>query len=185
MNQLEGERVYPYKFYCWIEGDNPGWKRFSGHDELEYRIDQEITKCAIPLPVMFYLNGSDILSDNRPGIHDFMGNVTVNSAIKIPLRDSINHSEGYVRLKKDTQSTLIFKPGIYNFIFAYLFLPTTSLTSSCKDSSYFMDFPFYPKEGVMLNLSGYLLINTHCPYIIEISLPFSSSNISPEYTYTK
>lgn len=147
MNQPEDERVYPYKFYYWIEGDKPGWERFIGHDELEYRIDQEITKWAIPLPVMFYLNGSDILSDNRPGIHNFMGNVTANSVKEIPLRDSINHSEGHVKLKEGTLSTIIFKPGIYNIIFAYLFIPNNSLVSSCRDSSYFMDFPFYPREG--------------------------------------
>lgn len=147
MSQPVEERVYPYKFYYWVEGDTPGWERFIGHDELEYRIEQEITKWAIPQPVMFYLNGTDILSENRPGILNFMENVNENSDKEILLVDSINHSNGAVKLKEGTQSTIIFEPGIYNIVFAYLFIPTTPSAINCNDSSYFMDFPFYPDDG--------------------------------------
>jgi len=147
MNQPEDERVYPYKFYYWIEGEKPGWERFIGHDELEYRIDREITKWSLPQPVMFYLNGSEILSENRPGALNFMGGVTQGLTKEVPLVDGFNHSGGTVKIKEGTQSTIILEPGIYNIIFAYLFIPTTPTSIDCNDSSYFMDFPFYAKDG--------------------------------------
>lgn len=147
MNQPEEERVYPYKFYYWIEGNNPGWERFVGHDEIEYWMDLEIAKWSMPQPVMFYLNGTDILSDNRPGIHNFMADVPANSDKAVLLKDSINHSNNAVRLKSGTQNTIILEPGIYNIIFTYLFIPTTPGGINCNVSSYFMDFPFYPKDG--------------------------------------
>ncbi len=145
INLPEEERVYPNIFYYWVEGNNPGWERFIGHDELEYRIEQEITRWSMPLPVMFNLNGSDMLSSNRPGILNFMSDANAGSAKKLPLVETFNHSEGNVSLKD--QDTIIFKPGIYNIVFAYLFIPTTPSAVTCNVSSYFMDFPFYPDDG--------------------------------------
>lgn len=147
MSQDRDERVYPYRIYYWIEGDNPGWERFIGHDELEYKLDREITNLAIPRLAMFYLDGKDMLSDNRPGAQNFMSGVSQNSSKYVPLMDSINHLQGKVQLKEGTDNTIVFEPGIYNIIFTYLFIPTTFSNITCNVSSYFMDFPFYPGDG--------------------------------------
>lgn len=145
-NLPEEERVYPNKFYYWVQGDTPHWERFVGHDEVEYWINQEIAAWSMPQPVMFYLNGTDILEANRPGIRNFMAGVSANSDKPLPLKDSINHSDGAVELKSGTQSTIVLEPGIYNIIFAYQFIPTIT-TTTCNVSCYFMDFPFYHREG--------------------------------------
>ena len=152
MEQPAEERVYPYRIYYWIEGNNPGWERFIGHDELEYKIQREIDKLAIPLPTMLYLNGSDILSDNRPGVFNFMAGIGKGYSRDVPLMDSINHSGGAVKLKDGSTSTIILAPGIYNIVFAYLFIPTTSAGIDCNISSYFMEFPFSPDGGGDLKL---------------------------------
>jgi len=150
MSQDADERVYPYRFYYRVEGSRPGWERFIGHDELEYKLDREISKLSIPRPTLLYLDGTDMLSNDRPGIRNFMDGITPNSTRDIPLMDSINHSGGSVKLKEGTTSTIILEPGIYNIIFAYLFIPTISTGINCNVSSYFMDFPFYPEDGSSL-----------------------------------
>ncbi|MCC8147274.1 MAG: hypothetical protein LIO93_12755 [Bacteroidales bacterium] len=148
--QPEEERVYPYGFYYWVEGERPGWERFIVQDELEYKIDQEVSRLSIPRPTMFYLDGKDMLSDNRPGARNFMKDVQAYSSRDLPLMDSINHSGGAIKLKDGTANTLILDPGIYNIVFAYLFIPTTPAGINCNVSSYFMDFPFYPRDGAGL-----------------------------------
>ena len=147
MSQPAEERVYPYRLYYWIGGDTPGWERFIGQDELEYKIDRDILTVSIPRPTMFYADGEDILSDNRPGIRNFMSGVYQNTSKDIPLMDSINYSGGKIKLKENTANTLIFEPGIHNITFAYLFIPTTPNNITCNISSYYMDFPFYPRDG--------------------------------------
>lgn len=146
MNQPEDERVYPYKFYYWVESGTPRWESLIGHDELDYWVEQEIIEWAMPQPVLFHLNGKDKLADNRLGILNFMSGVSANSSKELLLTDSVNHSGGSVQLKAGTQSTIILEPGIYNIIFAYLFIPTPASTTSCNHSSYFMEFPFYPRD---------------------------------------
>lgn len=146
MNQHPDDRVYPYRFYYRVEDTRPRWERFIGHDELEYKIDREISKLDIPRPTMFYLNGTDMLSDNRPGCRNFMSGVLKNNSKIIPLMDSINYSNGAIELEEET-STIIFEPGYYNIVFAYLFIPTTPTYIDCNISSYFMEFPFYPSDG--------------------------------------
>jgi len=147
MSQPEEERVYPYKFYYWVQSDIPHWERFIGHDEIEYWIDREMDAWSMPQPVMFYLNGSDMLSANRPGINNFMQGVAANSDKALILKDSINHSDGAVKIKSGTPGTVILEPGIYNIIFSYLFIPTTPSLINCNVSCYFMDFPFYSRDG--------------------------------------
>ena len=147
LNQDADERVYPYRFYYRVGGDNPRWERFIGQDELEYKLDREISKLAIPRPAMFYLDGKDILSNNRPGVLNFMSNISANSAKNIPLMDSINHTGGSVQLQGGKGSTIIFEPGILYIVFSYLFIPTAPINITCNVSSYFMDFPFYHKPN--------------------------------------
>ncbi|MDR2954278.1 MAG: hypothetical protein LBV43_04280 [Prevotella sp.] len=140
------ERVYPYRLYYWVGGDQPGWERFIGHDELQYKLEEAIASLSIPLPTMLYMNGEDMLSDNRPGVLNFMSGVAQGFSKEIPLMDSINHSGGNVKLKDGTAGTIILEPCIYNIVFAYLFIPTTTGSINCNLSSYFMDFPFHPNE---------------------------------------
>ncbi len=148
-NQPVDERVYPYRFYYWVDEGvlGPRWERFIGHDELEYKVDREIGRLAIPRPTLLYLNGSDMLTGTRPGARDFMRDIPFGSTKDIPLKDSINHSGGTVWLKENSTNTIVFEPGIYSIVFAYLFIPTDSNYVTCNVSSYFMEFPFYPKDG--------------------------------------
>ncbi len=147
MSQPEEERVYPYIFYYWVEDPTPRWERFIGHDELEYWVEEEIKKWAMPLPAMFYMNGRDLLETNRYGGKDFMYGVSSGSSKPIPLTNNFNRSDGNVTLKPGTESTIILEPGIYNIIFAYLFISPNTYESPCNISSYFMDFPFYANDG--------------------------------------
>lgn len=134
MTQDADERVYPYRLYYWVEEGRPRWERFIGQDELEYKLDREINKLSIPRPTMFYLDGEDMLSNNRPGALNFMSGISENQTKDIPLMDSINHSGGTIKLKDGTTNTIVFQPGIYNIIFAYLFIPTTYNNITCNIS---------------------------------------------------
>lgn len=155
MTQDADERVYPYRLYYWVEEGRPRWERFIGQDELEYKLDREINKLSIPRPTMFYLDGEDMLSNNRPGALNFMSGISENQTKDIPLMDSINHSGGTIKLKDGTANTIVFQPGIYSIVFAYLFIPTTSSSINCNISSYFMDFPFYSGDDPLKYIRVY------------------------------
>ena len=137
--------VYKDKFYYWTGEE---WDLFIGQDKLETTIEGYLKSIKVPRPAIFYLNGQDIISDQRPGIVNPLENVGINQSFDLPLKDSINHSDGNVQLKEGSDNILVFQPGVYNIVFAYVFVPiNTGSSSSCKISSYFMDFPIYSQVG--------------------------------------
>jgi len=143
-------KVKAGKFYYWLATE---WIEIADQKRLDILINEELDKLGIPRIAFFNLDGKDVISGSgsniRYGINDFMKDIVIGGSKDVPLTQIANHTDEAISFSTRvvsgvTQYLITFKPGIYNILFSYEFLPmagATSTTPDCNNSSYFMDFP--------------------------------------------
>lgn len=142
------------RFYYW-SGEQ--WIEFIQDSELYDSINETLEELGIPKSAVFHLDGKQIIDTQTPdmkGVIDLQKGLYIGESASVPLRETINETNGYVtlmtndNLEEESFSLIKFKPGTYSILFAYQFipadkaqLPEASTPDPCTISSFFMDFP--------------------------------------------
>jgi len=135
------DKVIGGRFYYWSKGESK-WVDFVGQTEVDIYVKEEITKIGIPRPAIFTVNGTESilpLYGGGMGIHNFLSGFETGTSRKLPLKETLNYTEGNVKLDP-VNSLLTFKPGVYSITFSYEIAAAPG-NDICNNSSYFMDFP--------------------------------------------
>lgn len=135
------DKVIGDRFYYWSMGDDE-WVDFVGQTEIDIYVKEELSKVGIPRPAIFTVNGAEPilpLYGGGEGIHDFLFDFETGTSRNLPLKETLNYTEGNVKLDV-ANSQLTFKPGVYSITFSYEIAAAPG-NAICNNSSYFMDFP--------------------------------------------
>lgn len=138
----EEDSVKADMYYYWSKQAGE-WVDFMGQLQLEKTINETITKWSVPQAAFFLLDGKDTYN-GYTGVINLLKGVKMGDAKNIPLKESINYTEGKVSLKYDGagNNSIVFESGVYYIAFAYEVVPYMFIPySNYKNSSYFMDFP--------------------------------------------
>jgi len=167
------ERVRANRFYSW-SGEE--WVELIGYPRLHENIEIAFSALGVPRSALFVLNGDfRIMPTNYPnmrGVLDLLKGISANDAAYLPLVEQINLTNGNVTMTNvNGQTTIKFKPGVYEIKFVYEFVPASTAgggiqppPQSCTLSSYFMDFPLnrIEADGTIRTLYGRVYSNcTH------------------------
>ena len=167
----EDKQVVAGKFYYWSKKLNK-WLEIIDQDELENKIEAELSKLGIPRPAIFRVNGKDNIPVSRAGngINNILYNIQHGNQIPVPFVTEVNKMPEYVTFETiGGKATLVFKPGVYSITFSFNFLAISG-APNCTNSSYFMEFPIDPSAG-----DDRARIHTNVPHVGGINGHHSGS----------
>lgn len=153
----EKDKLEGNKFYYWKSGR---WVQFVEDSDIHEIVSDTINKLGIQRHAIFSLNGNEALANSELGIKNFVQGINIGSGRTLPLIETVNHTDGNVTLLKvtDNHYRIKFKKGTYSIMFVYGFYGNSSASSSCRKSSYFVDFPI--ENGV----DNRARIHSNCPH---------------------
>lgn len=166
------ERVRANRFYIW-SGEE--WVELIGHPRLYENIEIAFSALGVPRPSLFVLNGDfrvmPTYYPNMRGVLDLLKGVSAGNSAYLPLVEQINHTNGNVSMTNiNGQTTIRFKPGVYEIKFVYEFVPANTAEGiqpppeSCTLSSYFMDFPINRIEADGTISALYGRVHSNCTH---------------------
>lgn len=167
------DRVRANNYYIWSGGE---WVQLVGNSKLEENIEIAFSNLGVPRPALFTLNGNTRLMPqsypNMRGVVDLLKDIPVGNSAYLPMAERTNFTNGTVSMRNTNgQTTIIFKPGVYEIKFVYEFVPAGTAESgqglppnTCNLSSYYMDLPLHRVEsdGSISNL--YSRIHSNCSH---------------------
>lgn len=171
----EDDRVKKDKFYYWADNQ---WQEVAGLQMAHTTINSILAQKEMVRTAIFVLDGETRVYNNQfpemLGVLDLFKNYPVNTPKNIPLREVVNFTNENVFFKRtpnSNESTITLKPGIYQFVFVYEFLPANTVSGgsytppSCSISPYFMDFPSGSKDSY--GAPVLVRMNSNCTHLGE------------------
>lgn len=171
----EENKVKKDKFYYWADNR---WQEIAGIQTVYTILSSTLIQQEMARPAIFSLDGKTRVYNNQfsemLGVLDLFKNYPVNTPQNIPLREVVNFTNEHVIFKRTAnsdESTIILKPGMYQFVFVYEFLPANTVSGgnyippACSLSPYFMDFPSGSKDSYGRPIL--IRMNSNCTHIGE------------------
>ncbi|WP_062177407.1 hypothetical protein [Dysgonomonas macrotermitis] len=161
-NTSKTDSVKANRYYYWAEQTGE-WLDFLGQEELRKTINEVLTKIGVPQSVIYPLRARDKItvgSKEYTGMKDLLAGIEMGSAKNVLLDEGLNYTNGKVKLDYDSTKIpavcrVVFEPGVYYIAFSYEVIPYKSISSTCTNSSYYMDFPTSNPPGSRSHSNAY------------------------------